>query len=62
MFGKHQQLAHILHLHTHGVRCRTRAANDPLDFTITVEGPSWLKASTNAFTFKTLCLTGFNPR
>ena len=39
MFGKHQQLAHILHFHTHGVRCRTRAANDPLVFTITVKAP-----------------------
>ena len=38
MFGKHQQLAHILHLHTHGVRCR--AANDPLAFTITENAPT----------------------
>ena len=40
MFGKHRQLAHILHLHTHGVRCGTRAANDPFVFTITEKVPT----------------------
>ena len=40
-------------------RVESRAANDPLVFTITENAPTrafcWLKVPTNAFIFKTLC-------